>query len=209
MPAATGAMGRPESLSRLVVRARVEQMAENASTSRRSGTGLASIPSDPLFLDPTLDWQQVSPRLVTERRLPWLVLVAAAVGLVVWASVAPSTGGRAGLLLVAVGCLVVCGLAWFVFVPRLSTSWRYAEREQDLLVRRGRLYRRLTVVPYGRMQVIEVSANPVSQRLGIATVTLVTASASTDARIPGVPVETAHELRDRLAARGEAAAAGL
>jgi membrane protein YdbS with pleckstrin-like domain len=82
-------------------------------------------------------------------------------------------------------------------------------RLEDLLVRRGRLFRRLTVVPYGRMQVIEVSANPVSHRLGIARVTLVTASAETDATIPGVPTATAHALRDRLAAKGEASAAGL
>jgi membrane protein YdbS with pleckstrin-like domain len=59
------------------------------------------------------------------------------------------------------------------------------------------------------MQVIELSANPVSRRLGIATLTLVTASAATDARIPGVPADVAQELRDRLAAKGEAAAAGL
>ncbi|MBA3232380.1 MAG: PH domain-containing protein [Propionibacteriales bacterium] len=100
-------------------------------------------------------------------------------------------------------------LAWFVVIPKTVSSWRYAEREQDLLVSRGRLRRRLTVVPYGRMQVIEVSANPLSQRLGIATLSLVTASAATDARIPGVPVDAAQRLRDRLAAKGEAAAAGL
>jgi hypothetical protein len=59
------------------------------------------------------------------------------------------------------------------------------------------------------MQVIDVRANPISQRLGIATVTLVTASADTDATIPGLPVDIAHALRDRLAAKGEASAAGL
>jgi hypothetical protein len=59
------------------------------------------------------------------------------------------------------------------------------------------------------MQVIEVSANPIAQRLEIATVKLVTASASTDATIPGLPVEEAHQLRDRLAAKGEALSAGL
>ena len=52
-------------------------------------------------------------------------------------------------------------------------------------------------------------ANPIAQRLGIATVKLVTASASTDATIPGLPVEEAHELRDRLSAKGEALSAGL
>ena len=125
--------------------------------------------------------------------------------LVGWEVVGP------GVLLSVLGvaALAAAVVGWFVVVPRVVRSWRYAEREQDLLVSRGRLLRRLTVVPYGRMQVIEVSANPISARLGISTVTLVTASASTDASIPGVPVEVAHALRDRLAAKGEAMTAGL
>ena len=100
-------------------------------------------------------------------------------------------------------------IGWLLVAPRIVASWRYAEREQDLLVRRGRLVRHLTVVPYGRMQVIEVRSDPVSNCLGIATVQLVTASANTDAQIPGLPADIARELRDRLAAKGEAAAAGL
>jgi membrane protein YdbS with pleckstrin-like domain len=165
-------------------------------------------PEDPLFLDPSLEWQPVSPKLVTERRLPWLSLLVVAAAFVVIGSLAG--GMTLGVMFIlAAAAIIGWAIAWFIAVPRVASAWRYVEREQDLLVRRGRLYRRLTVVPYGRMQVIEVSANPVSQRLGIATVTLVTASASTDARIPGVPAAVAHELRDRLAAKGEASAAGL
>jgi membrane protein YdbS with pleckstrin-like domain len=170
---------------------------------------LRRLDSDPLFLDPQLDWQPVSPRLVVERRLPLLVLPLAAVGAGVLAATVSSAGWQVVWWAVAVGLVVGAAAGWFVFVPRTASSWRYAERDDDLLVRHGRMFRRLTVVPYGRMQVIEVSANPVSQRLGIARVTLVTASAETDATIPGVPTEVAHALRDRLAARGEASAAGL
>ncbi|MGH3447439.1 MAG: PH domain-containing protein [Nocardioidaceae bacterium] len=168
--------------------------------------------ADRLFAEPGLSWHSVSPKLVTERRL--MVAPAALVGLalvvtgVVLGLVGPAVAGLV-LGLVGVVLLVLAALAWFVVVPRMVRSWRYAERSQDLLVSHGRLLRRLSVVPYGRMQVIEVSANPVSRRLGIATVTLVTASATTDARIPGLPVDTAHEIRDRLAAKGEALTAGL
>lgn len=166
---------------------------------------------DRLFADPELDWQSVSPALVTERRLPVAVLALLGLGLVVGGVVAMVAGSGVAWPLVLPGMVVVAVAAalWWVMVPRIVSAWRYAEREQDLLVSRGRLQRRLSVVPYGRMQVIEVSANPVSRRLGIATVTLVTASAATDARIPGLPTDVAQRLRDRLAARGEAAAAGL
>jgi membrane protein YdbS with pleckstrin-like domain len=126
------------------------------------------------------------------------------------AMLAPSSvAGRVVWWLLAAVALAAAAVGWFVVVPRTASSWRYAERDEDLLVRRGRLFKRLTVVPYGRMQVIDVRANPISQRLGIATVTLVTASADTDATIPGLPVDIAHALRDRLAAKGEASAAGL
>ena len=170
---------------------------------------MSGLDDDPLFLDPALDWQPVSPKLVTERRLPLLLLPLLAVGSAVLAISAGSGAWRVAWWTVATLLVAGAVVGWLVVVPRVASSWRYAERDDDLLVRRGRLFRRLTVVPYGRMQVIEVSANPVSHRLGIARVTLVTASAETDATIPGVPTETAHALRDRLAAKGEASAAGL
>jgi membrane protein YdbS with pleckstrin-like domain len=170
---------------------------------------VGDLASDALFLDPALDWQPVSPKLVTERRLPLLLLPVLAIGCAALAVTVPSAAWQIVWWTVALALMILAAASWFVFVPRTVSSWRYAERDEDLLVRRGRLFRRLTVVPYGRMQVIEVSANPISTRLGIARVTLVTASAETDATIPGVPTDTAHELRDRLAAKGEASAAGL
>lgn len=163
---------------------------------------------DRLFRDPDLQWRPVSDRLVVERRLPLVPGVAAAIGLLIGGGLSQGDT-RLGLLLAGLAVLVVFGVGWLVVVPRIVSSWAYAERDQDLLVTRGRIRRQLWVVPYGRMQVIEVSANPVSSRLGIATVTLVTASSTTDARIPGLPTAEAHRLRDRLAAHGEALSAGL
>ena len=59
------------------------------------------------------------------------------------------------------------------------------------------------------MQFIDVTAGPVDRWYGLATVQLHTASASSDARIPGLPSAEAGQLRDRLATLGEARAAGL
>ena len=77
------------------------------------------------------------------------------------------------------------------------------------MVRRGVMIRRLTVVPYGRMQFVDVTAGPVDRLFGLATVQLHTAAAATDARIPGLETAEAGRLRDQLAALGEAKAAGL
>jgi uncharacterized protein len=108
----------------------------------------------------------------------------------------------------AAAAVVLGAIAW-PFVGRRFGSWGYAEREDDLLVRRGVMFARLSVVPYGRMQFIDVTAGPLERAFGLATVRLHTAAAATDARIPGLEREDAARLRDRLAELGEAQAAGL
>jgi uncharacterized protein len=104
---------------------------------------------------------------------------------------------------------VVTGTLLWYFTGRRYTSWGYAEREDDLLIRRGVMFARLSVVPYGRMQFIDVTAGPLERAFGLATVRLHTAAAATDARIPGLERKEAGRLRDSLAELGEAQAAGL
>src|SRR4030095_14923175 len=86
-------------------------------------------------------------------------------------------------LAAAVAGLVLLRLA---LLPRSIRSWGYAERADDLLVRHGLLVRRLSIVPYGRMQFVDVTAGPLERALGLATVQLHTAAAASDARIPGL-----------------------
>jgi membrane protein YdbS with pleckstrin-like domain len=114
----------------------------------------------------------------------------------------------AGFAIVIPGVLVLGGLlAWLQ--QRRFAAWGYAEREDDLLVKRGVMFTRLSVIPYGRMQYIDVTAGPLERSLGLATVKMHTAAAASDARIPGLERAEAERLRDRLAALGEAQAAGL
>jgi len=108
------------------------------------------------------------------------------------------------------GTTELSGVAWgWRIVGRAVRAWGYAERAEDLLVTRGILNRQLVVVPYGRMQYVDVTAGPLDRRFGLSTVQLHTAAAATDARIPGLVPAEAARLRDRLAARGEARSAGL
>lgn len=129
-------------------------------------------------------------------------ILAAAGGI----SGAAGSGLLAGVI---VGAVVVAGLLADWLVRRRYHAWGYLERDDDLLVRRGVLVRRLSVVPYGRMQFVDVTAGPIERAFKIATVRLHTAAAASDARIPGLAAPEAARLRDRLAARGEARAAGL
>jgi membrane protein YdbS with pleckstrin-like domain len=102
------------------------------------------------------------------------------------------------------------GFGWYAWlVGRQVKSWGYAERDEDLLITHGLLFRRLVVVPYGRMQFVDVTAGPLERWAGIVTVQLHTASAASDARIPGLLPDEGARLRDQLAERGSALAAGL
>jgi hypothetical protein len=136
-----------------------------------------------------------------------LGVVSGLVLIVAGLTVGLAASGLAGII-TAAGVVGVAGwtggLLW-----RRYRSWGYAEREDDLLVRRGVMIRRLTVVPYGRMQFVDVTAGPVDRIFGLATVQLHTAASATDARIPGLETAEANRLRDRLASLGEARAAGL
>ncbi len=137
----------------------------------------------------------------------------AAIGLAVVAgAVLAALGGSRGVFAgaaVALAAVAVAGLAIDRFAQRRVRAWAYCEREDDLLVSRGVLVKRLSVVPYGRMQFIDVIAGPVERTFGLATVRMHTAAAASDARIPGLTREDAARLRDNLARLGEARAAGI
>lgn len=150
-------------------------------------------------------WTRVSPQLAALRRtLVGVPLVAGAAVLVVAGLVSHTVW----LMPSAALPLLLATWSWWL-VGRQVTAWGYAERADDLLVRHGVMWRVIVVVPYGRMQYVDVNAGPVDRLFGIAQVQLHTASAATDARIPGLAPEEAARLRDQLASRGQAQLAGL
>lgn len=151
-------------------------------------------------------WVPVSPRLTTARRitlgLEYLLVLAGGIGI----AVSPLAVGW--LIAYAATAIVVFAWAWWLIARRVR-SFGYLERDDDLLVVSGILIRRLVIVPYGRMQMVDVTAGPIDRWLGISTVQLHTAAATTDATIPGLVPADAAALRDRLAALGEQRNAGL
>jgi uncharacterized protein len=156
--------------------------------------------------EPGIRWQRPSHLLLRARRIQ-TALVTAPVALA--GGIVAGTAGSAALGLGTGLGLVVVGLLWERFLARRVAAWGYAERRDDLMVKRGVLIRRQSVIPYGRMQFIDVTAGPVERSLGLATLRMHTAAAASDARIPGLDKADAAKLRDQLASLGEAQAAGL
>jgi membrane protein YdbS with pleckstrin-like domain len=134
-------------------------------------------------------------------------VITGVLALIVGASAGSSAGVAAGVASAAP--IVLAGLLALLFVRSRFRAWAYEERDEDLVVSRGVMFRRQSVVPYGRMQFVDVTAGPIERIFRLATVKLHTAAAATNARIPGLERIEAARLRDRLAALGEAKAAGL
>ncbi|MFF4764491.1 PH domain-containing protein [Streptomyces sp. NPDC001292] len=150
-------------------------------------------------------WRALPRGLLRMRRLllvVWTGLFALAAGVL--------PGLLAGPAWSAFALLPLALMAWgWVLLGRNWRSWRYAERADDLLISRGVLWHEETVVPYGRMQLVEVTSGPVERHFGLATVQLHTAAAATDATVPGLDPAEAERLRDRLTELGQARSAGL
>ena len=153
----------------------------------------------------TVRWQSISSDLIWVELLRLSALVAVV-------SVALGLGwalSGSWFFGVALGAVLLLAVWRSVTIVRAVHAWGYAEREDDLLVRHGLLVRRLSIVPYSRMQFVDVSAGPLERAFDLATVQLHTAAAASDARVPGLRPAEASRLRDRLTALGEDRAEGL
>jgi membrane protein YdbS with pleckstrin-like domain len=161
---------------------------------------------DDLFAPSDVSWTPVSPKLAAVRRVSAAVMFGV-LAIAALLSLGMLLDWLYGVLAVV---LVVLGYLWaWVLIGRNQRSWKYAEREDELLVSHGIMFRQLVVVPYGRMQFVDVAAGPLERSFGIATVELHTATPATDAKIPGLHPDEAGRLRDRLSALGQAQAWGL
>lgn len=101
---------------------------------------------------------------------------------------------------VIVGPVALIALAVILRVPlRRHLARGYAMSADRLRVVRGILFRADTVVPFGRVQHIDVNQGPLERYYGIATLTLHTAgthNASVD--LPGLDEKLAREMREEI-----------
>ncbi|XVX21721.1 PH domain-containing protein [Actinomycetota bacterium] len=172
--------------------------------SETAGVPAAPAPQIAMDGDSGLPWVHVSPKLATARTIALLLtllpfaLASVAVAVFVWE-----------WAWVALAAIVLLAL-WGIWLIRRQVAFlTYAELADEIAIRRGRMFRTLVTVPYGRMQYVDLQSGPLARRFGLASVQVHTASPATGGDIPGLPVAEAEALRERLAARGESQRAGL
>nr|WP_179492476.1 PH domain-containing protein [Microbacterium immunditiarum] len=150
-------------------------------------------------------WHQISPKYVWVQLISTgsflLIVIAATLVLTlvmhqVWAWI------PGGILTVI--------LAWtLAIMPRQARAIGYQLRDDDLVFRRGILWQRFVAVPYGRMQLVDITHGPLDRGYGIAQLKFVTAAATTGVTIPGLEQATAETLRDHLIEVAESRRTGL
>jgi len=165
-------------------------------------------------IDPDgISWIRVSPKYISVQLIGWgisaLISLAVASAPLMLMLTGVWAGFPAWLAWALSGATLLANLWAAVLIPRQVRAIGYAERDEDLLIRRGIFFQRVMVVPYGRMQYVDVAVGPLERAFGLASVKLHTASPQTNAAIPGVPAAEAARLREQLSARGQARLAGL
>jgi membrane protein YdbS with pleckstrin-like domain len=154
---------------------------------------------------PETNWRRVSPKYVVVDVVGYAIFAVVAI---LVTSIPAWTSGFAPLWAIPAVVFVIMVIV-IAFVPRRVRSIGYQLRDDDLLFRRGLLFQRFVSVPYGRMQLVDINRGPVSRVLGLSDLRFVTAAASSGVSIPGLPIEDAEELRDRLVDLAESRRAGL
>ncbi len=120
-------------------------------------------------------WHQLA------RAYLWVRLISTAAVLIaiVIAAVLISVLSRAPWVWIPAGIALIAGVWLLAITPRQVRAYGYRLREDDLLLRRGILWQRTIAVPYGRMQLVDITHGPLDRGFGIAQLKLVTAAAST------------------------------
>ena len=139
-----------------------------------------------------------------ERRvlLLWRIRAGAAVALPVLAVTvltAVTIGPLASAAVLVLLAVLAAGAVWW-WTSLVWRAWRFAVGAHALELRHGVLTRRESTIPFHRVQHIDTEAGPLERRLGLTTLVLRTASASSDATVPGIDAADAEGLRTRILA---------
>lgn len=139
-----------------------------------------------------------------ERRVLRLWRIRASLALGLWVAVVLATLVGAGQVLagvlVALALAAVGGLLVPWWTSLVWRAWQFRVGDGALHLRHGVLTRRESTIPYHRVQHIDLEAGPLERRMGLTSLILRTASASSDSTVPGIDAGDAEALRSRILA---------
>jgi membrane protein YdbS with pleckstrin-like domain len=98
------------------------------------------------------------------------------------------------------GAVAAIGLVLAILLPaRRYRAWGYDEREDEIVIANGIMVRTETIVPFGRVQHIDIAQGPLERRFSLGTLILHTAGTrGASVPLPGLGLGEAERLRDRI-----------
>lgn len=147
----------------------------------------------------TTPMSPLSPSQKKVFRARGLVLAAALIGAALLAEGVLAVANPLPIGLIAAPALLIALLVVFVLPERRYSAWGYEVTEDELHVQNGIWLRTLTIVPFGRVQHIDVSQGPFERRYGVGALTLHTAGTRASAVVlPGLNMPDAERMRDEI-----------
>jgi uncharacterized protein len=135
-------------------------------------------------------------------QLLWSLLVGGPLALLALVTVGVAAGVGAWELAAGLACLGAAAVSVAVIGARLAWSrWTWIAFDDALELRHGVVHVSSSLVPYHRIQQIDVHRGPLQRLLGVSRLVLRTAAATTDATIPGLGEVEADHLRYELLKR--------
>lgn len=163
-----------------------------------------------------LPYRRVSPRLIPLRQINnaigfGIMFLIFLVPLVIVQIAAPEFFDQpvGYLLFLLPTAMLVWGIVMACIIPRQVRAMGYLEKDDDILLRRGILFRHQVAVPYGRIQYVDIRQGPLQRAFGITQIVITTAGGGTASTFEGLPMAEAERLRDDLTERGYARLAEL
>ena len=150
-------------------------------------------------------WHQISPRYVVSQFLQNGIFLA----LVVVAALIVGLVFDQHWVWIPAGIVTVMILITLVILPRQARAIGFMLRADDIVFRKGILWQRIIAVPYGRMQLVDITHGPLDRAFGVSQLKMVTAAATTGVQIPGLTQAAAEALRDTLIEVAETRRTGL
>jgi membrane protein YdbS with pleckstrin-like domain len=141
-----------------------------------------------------LEWQSLDAafrsRMIVERLITAAFLLT---GGIVVSTVPPVPFYPSLLIIVGVVVAAAVLMIWpFIAIPRMG----FVVRDKDIVYRSGVFWRKVTAIPFNRIQHVETSSSPLDRRFKLASLKVFTAGgAGGDLKIDGLGKEQAEQLR--------------
>lgn len=122
-----------------------------------------------------------------------LIVLSVAGGIILWKDL------PGWILVLAYSIVLVFIFLFIIFTRKVFAQKAYGIRERDILFRTGLIRRTVTIIPFNRVQHVEIKNGPIDRMFNLTILKVFTAGGSqSDLSIPGLRPETAQGIKELI-----------